>query len=135
MHEPDTALYIVQGMPGKRPPGSLDCQKTKTSPCIDSDTAVLEISDNVVPLVGELPFGLRMNDDVGAERTVQVFITVRILEGLWELSVQQHGRVTEEYSRETTRAVSAYMRLYWPEYLDRKGPEAVNVDDATRNDQ
>ena len=47
---------------------------------------------------------------------------IRILEGLWELSVQQHGHVTREYSRETTLAVSAYMRLYWPRYLDRKGP-------------
>lgn len=55
---------------------------------------------------------------------------IRILEGLWELSVQQHGHVTEEFSKETTRAVVAYMRLYWPEYLERKGPEAVQTDDA-----
>jgi hypothetical protein len=56
---------------------------------------------------------------------------IRILEGLWELSVQQHGHVTEDFSRETTRAVTAYMRLYWPTYLERKIPEAVPSDDAS----
>jgi len=50
---------------------------------------------------------------------------IRILEGLWELSVQLHGNVTEEFSRETTRAVAAYLRLYWPEYLERRAPEPV----------
>jgi AcrR family transcriptional regulator len=53
-----------------------------------------------------------------------VHLGIRILEGLWELSVQQHGHVTEEYCRETTRAVIAYMRLYWPLYLERKAPGA-----------
>ncbi len=42
---------------------------------------------------------------------------IRILEGFWELSVQQHDFVTEAISEETTRAVAAYFRLYWPEYL------------------
>ena len=56
---------------------------------------------------------------------------IRMLEGLWELSVQQHGLVTEEFSRETTRAVAAYLRLYWPAYLERKSPEAVLSDDAS----
>ena len=51
-----------------------------------------------------------------------------ILEGLWELSVQQHGHVTEEFSRETTLAVTAYTRLYWPMYLDCKGPDVVESD-------
>ena len=45
---------------------------------------------------------------------------IRILEGIWELSVQQHGCVTEEFARETTRAVTEYMKLYWPLYLERK---------------
>jgi len=45
---------------------------------------------------------------------------IRILEGLWELSMQQHGLVTDDFSRETTRAVCAYLRLYWPLYLERK---------------
>ena len=44
---------------------------------------------------------------------------IRILEGLWELSVQRHGHVTAAFSQETIRAVSAYLRLYWPEYLPR----------------
>jgi AcrR family transcriptional regulator len=56
---------------------------------------------------------------------------IRMLEGLWELSVQQHGHVTEEFSRETTRAVTAYLRLYWPRYLERKSPEAVSPDAAS----
>jgi AcrR family transcriptional regulator len=47
---------------------------------------------------------------------------IRMLEGLWELSVQQHGHVTRQFSRETTRAVVAYLRLYWPTYLERKNP-------------
>jgi len=56
---------------------------------------------------------------------------IRILEGLWELSVQQHGRVTKEFSRETTRAVAAYMRLYWPSHLQRRAPESVEPDVAS----
>lgn len=43
---------------------------------------------------------------------------IRILEGLWELSVQRHGRVTKAYSEETTKAVVAYLRLYWPEFME-----------------
>jgi AcrR family transcriptional regulator len=56
---------------------------------------------------------------------------IRMLEGLWELSVQQHGHVTKEFSRETTRAVSAYLRLYWPTYLQRKSLEAVSPDEPS----
>lgn len=55
---------------------------------------------------------------------------IRILEGLWELSVQQHGRVTEEFSRETTRAVIAYLRLYWPAYLERRSPSLAASHEA-----
>lgn len=55
-----------------------------------------------------------------------VHLGIRILEGLWELSVQQHGDVTNQYCRETTRAVTAYMRLYWPRYLERKVTGAPN---------
>jgi AcrR family transcriptional regulator len=42
---------------------------------------------------------------------------IRMLEGFWELSFQQHGFVTDEMSAETNRAMIAYLRLYWPEYL------------------
>ena len=42
---------------------------------------------------------------------------IRILEGLWELSLQQHGYITEEMSIETNRAMIAYLRLYWPDHL------------------
>lgn len=44
---------------------------------------------------------------------------LKTLEGYWELSVQQHDRVTDEFSRETTRAVTAYLGLYWSKYLER----------------
>lgn len=42
---------------------------------------------------------------------------IRILEGFWELSYQQHGLVTDEMSRETNRAMIAYLGLYWPRFL------------------
>jgi AcrR family transcriptional regulator len=60
-----------------------------------------------------------------------IHLGIRMLEGLWELSVQQHGLVTEEFSRETTKAVTAYIRLYWPEYLERRLPESVQADEAS----
>jgi AcrR family transcriptional regulator len=49
---------------------------------------------------------------------------IRMLEGLWELSYQQHGYVTDEMSRETNRAMTAYLRLYWPEYLPQQSTPA-----------
>jgi AcrR family transcriptional regulator len=64
---------------------------------------------------------------------------IRMLEGLWELSVQLHGHVTEEFSRETTRVVAAYMRLYWPAYLERKSPDSESAaavsTDSPKGDQ
>ena len=45
---------------------------------------------------------------------------IRMLEGFWELSLQQHGYVTEEMSNETNRAMIAYLRLYWPDQLPRQ---------------
>ncbi|MCZ6831240.1 MAG: TetR/AcrR family transcriptional regulator, partial [Gammaproteobacteria bacterium] len=50
---------------------------------------------------------------------VVLHYAIRMLEGFWELSLQQYGYVTEEMSRETNRAMIAYLRLYWPEYLPR----------------
>ncbi len=44
---------------------------------------------------------------------------IRILEGFWELSLQQHDHVTVEMSIETNRAMIAYLRLYWPDQLPR----------------
>jgi len=43
--------------------------------------------------------------------------TIRMLEAFWELSYQQHGFVTDDISRETNRAMIAYLSLYWPKYL------------------
>jgi AcrR family transcriptional regulator len=45
---------------------------------------------------------------------------IRMLEGLWELSYQQHGLVTDDMSIETNRAMTAYLSLYWPRYLPLK---------------
>jgi len=42
---------------------------------------------------------------------------IRMLEGFWELSYQQHGFVTDDMSRETNRAMIAYLSLYWPRFL------------------
>lgn len=47
-----------------------------------------------------------------------IYLGLRTLEGYWELSVRQHDRVTDDIARETTRAVTAYLGLYWPEYVD-----------------
>ena len=57
-------------------------------------------------------------------------LAIQILNGFWELSVQTHGYVTDEFSRETTRASCAYMRQYWPRHLQPQPlaaiPEPVN---------
>lgn len=45
---------------------------------------------------------------------------IRMLEGFWELSYQQHGYVTDSMSQETNRAMTAYLRLYWPEFLPQR---------------
>ena len=42
---------------------------------------------------------------------------IQILDGFWELSYQQHGFVTDDISRETNRAMIAYLSLYWPRFL------------------
>jgi len=51
--------------------------------------------------------------------------SIRILESLWQLSYQRHGRVSKEMQMETYRAMCAYLELYWPKYLARKVPEIV----------
>lgn len=50
---------------------------------------------------------------------VLLHYAIRLLEGFWELSYQQHGYVTDEFSTETNRAAVAYLGLYWPRYLPR----------------
>jgi len=56
---------------------------------------------------------------------------IRLLEGFWELSYQQHGYVTDEISRETNRAAIAYLGLYWPKYLPRRPISEVSEEDRT----
>jgi len=50
--------------------------------------------------------------------------SIRILESFWQLSYQRHGKVTKEIQEETFRAMCAYLGLYWPRHLSRKGPES-----------
>lgn len=52
-------------------------------------------------------------------------LAIRILESIWQLSYQRHGRVTREMQEETYRAMCAYLELYWPKYLPRKTPEII----------
>jgi AcrR family transcriptional regulator len=55
------------------------------------------------------------------EPDVILHYAIRLLEGFWELSYQQHGYVTDEVSNETNRAAIAYLSLYWPKYLPSAG--------------
>jgi len=55
------------------------------------------------------------------EPDVILHYAIRLLEGFWELSYQQHGYVTDEISNETNRATIAYLSLYWPKYLPSGG--------------
>jgi len=47
-------------------------------------------------------------------------VRIGILDAVWELSVRQHGYITEQYFEESCRAVIAYTRLYMPEHLERR---------------
>lgn len=49
------------------------------------------------------------------------------MDGVWSLSYGRHGRITEEYRREGTACVIAYLRRFLPEHLPRKPltPEAL----------
>ena len=51
-------------------------------------------------------------------------LAIRILESIWQLSYQRHGRVTKEMQNETYRAMCAYLELYWPRHLSRQSPDA-----------
>lgn len=54
---------------------------------------------------------------------------IQILNGLWELSVVEHGHVTDDFARETKRAVTAYVGQYWPTHLERRGPAEISLDE------
>lgn len=46
-----------------------------------------------------------------------LLFAIEILEALWGLSYQRHGRITDEMAAETQRAMVAYLRLYFPKYM------------------
>ncbi len=45
-------------------------------------------------------------------------LAIAQINGIWELSVLLHGRITADYGQESARAVCAYLRQYWPEQLE-----------------
>ena len=49
-------------------------------------------------------------------------MAIQILNGLWELSVVEHGFVHDYYATETKIAACAYLRQYWPPKLERQPP-------------
>ena len=83
-------------------------QSRQTNPVGDSDVAhALESSLNGM---FKLPANPPAYD--------LIYLSLRTLEGFWELSVRQHDVVTDDIARETTRAVTAYLGLYWPDFLE-----------------
>jgi AcrR family transcriptional regulator len=58
--------------------------------------------------------------------TELLHLAIRILESFWQLSYQRHGKVTKEMQQETYRAICSYLELYWPKYLQRKEPQAID---------
>lgn len=52
-----------------------------------------------------------------------IFNAIRLLEALWATSYIKHGSVTDEYAAETHKAMSAYLGLYWPTFLDKSESE------------
>jgi len=53
-------------------------------------------------------------------------LSIRILESIWQLSYQRHGRVTQDMQQETYRAICAYLELYWPRHLQRRSLATVD---------
>jgi AcrR family transcriptional regulator len=49
-------------------------------------------------------------------------VSAGLLDGIWSLSYAEHGRVTDGYLAESTKAVIAYMRCYLPEHLPLRHP-------------
>jgi AcrR family transcriptional regulator len=60
---------------------------------------------------------------VSPEPQQLVFNAIRILEALWATSYLRDGIVTDEYARETHKAMCAYLALYWPPYLEAATPD------------
>ena len=79
------------------------------------DTAIAEAMRQNI----EQYFGLPEAPDPGE----LLHFSIRILESLWQLSYQRHGKVTKDFQQETFRAMCAYLGLYWPRHLPRKDPE------------
>jgi len=44
---------------------------------------------------------------------------IRVLEGFWELSYQMNGYVNDEFAAEADKAMISYIKLYWPQHLEK----------------
>jgi len=51
------------------------------------------------------------------------FYTTEIVDLMFMLSVNKHGRITDEMAEEAKRAGVAYLRQYLPEFLPRREPD------------
>ena len=47
-------------------------------------------------------------------------VSIGLMDGIWAISYAEHGRITEDYVVESTRAAIAYLRCYPPEHLPRR---------------
>lgn len=46
-------------------------------------------------------------------------VSIGLMDGIWAISYAEHGRITDDYVTESSRAAIAYLRCYLPEHLPR----------------
>jgi AcrR family transcriptional regulator len=86
-----------------------------------------------VDTVGDTAIALAMKKNIQQyfdvpekpEASELLHFAIRIVESLWQLSYERHGRVTVEIQQEVYRAMCAYLELYWPKHLPRRTLEKV----------
>jgi AcrR family transcriptional regulator len=49
-------------------------------------------------------------------------VSIGLMDGIWAVSYAEHGRITDDYVVESTRAAVAYLRCYLPEHLPHRSP-------------
>ena len=48
----------------------------------------------------------------------RIAISIALMDGIWALSYSAHGRITDEYVEESTRASVIYLRCFLPEFIE-----------------
>ena len=114
--------------------------------CIDRAVKIFENSPAYTQLIisGKAPSDIKLADrghdeEVGRiilgaieqhfeltpfPRVYEVFFyTTEIVDLMFMLSVNKHGRITDEMAEEAKRAGVAYLRQYLPEFLPRREPD------------